>query len=313
MSVRFAWPVLVAPPQLEVQDLRLDDRPSGLIVKNLDHLRVVLPEDHPWERFSCRVVASADEDTASFEELVCFVIASSRDSATRVPFVLSGLPGEGFVELHRDEIAGVASLTLDVAATHRGRRRVVGRSAPWTVSSETATAPGSLSELPFATTWVDFSSLDALAAVKGAPRASAIMETSVGAAPQLLLNSALPGFKDLLHADSAKLERRRLRDLLGSDVARLAVAALMRAAAAEVIEADDGTVIEPPEGLHRQVSEAVTEVMSGIGSVEELYQRLADGESDSTGDLWNRIDLAIDELVGRREAVATACEEIRVV
>ncbi|MFC5136992.1 hypothetical protein ACFPK1_01995 [Actinomycetospora rhizophila] len=314
MSVRFAWPVLAAPPQVDLQDLQLDEAPARGITKDQDHLRVVLPGDHAWDRFSCRVLVATDEDGSVFEDLICYVVASSRDSATRVPFVLSGLPGDGLVEIHRDEIARDVILTVEVAAVHHGRRRVIGRSAPWTVVAQVGVAPRTAGGLPFGLTWVDFSSEDAPAVVKGSPLASAVMETTLGATPQLLLNSALPGLRDLLHADSAKLERRRLRDLLGSDVARLAVSSLMRAAAAEVVEADDGTVIAPQEDLHRQVCEAIAEVMGGMGSVEELYQRLAGGDSDSSsGDLWSRIDLAIDEVVGRRGAVATACEEIRVV
>lgn len=312
MSVRFAWPVLASDPGVELDELQLDGVPAAAAVKDGDHLRVVLPAGH-WERFSCRVVVGTDEDLSAFDELVCFVVAASRDAATRVPFVLSGLPGEGRIELLREEIARSALLTVEVAAVHRGRRRIVGRSAPWTVVSEVGTAPRAPGGLPFEMSWVDFSGAEAPAAVQAAPLASAVMETSVGAVPRLLLNSSLPGFKDLLHADSAKLERRRLRDLLGSDVARLAVTTLMRAAAVEVVEADDGTVMEPQEGLHRQVCEAVAEAMTGVGSVEELYQRLAGDGWSSVDDLWGRIDLAIDELVGRRTAVATACEEIQVV
>lgn len=314
MSVRFAWPVLAAPPHVDLQELQLDETPTREATKDPDHLRVVLPGDRSWERFRCRVVVTSDEDSSAFEGLVCYVVASSRDSATRVPFALSGLPGEGFVEIHHDEVARDVVLTVEVAALHRGRRRVIGRSVPWTVVVQAGTAPKVPGGLPFGLTWVDFSSEDAPTVVKGAPLASAVMETAIGATPQLLLNSALPGLRDLLHADSAKLERRRLRDLLGSDVARLAVSSLMRAAAAEVVQADDGTVIAPQEELHRQVCEALAEAMAGMGSVEELYQLLSgDGSDSSMGDLWSRIDLAIDEVVGRRGAVATACEEIRIV
>ncbi|WP_433802561.1 hypothetical protein [Actinomycetospora sp. CA-084318] len=313
MSVRYAWPTLAEAPQVELRELRLDGAESRRIAVEPNHLRVVLPEDESWQRFSCQVVATTDEDLSVFEDLVCYAVAASRDAATRVPFVLSGLPGEGRLELHRDEIARNALLTVDAAASYRGRRRVVGRAAPWTVVSEIGTAPRPPSGLPFAMTWLDFTAEGAPDVVRGAPQASAVMETGIGAVPALLLNSALPGFKDLLHADSAKLERRRLRDLLGSDVARLAVSSLLRAAASEIVEADDGTVIEPQDDLHRQVCEAVVEVVNGVGSVEELYQRLAVERTDVGGDLWSRLDLAIDELVGRRAAVATACEESRVV
>lgn len=313
MSVRFAWPVLAAPPQVTLQELQVDQAPPDGVTWDPDHLRVVLASGRSWDRLSCRVVATSDEDTSELEDVVCYAVASSRDAATRVPFTLSGLPGDGLVEIYRDEVARDVVLTVEVAALHRGRRRVIGRSDPWTVIVEPGIAPQAPTGLPFEINWVDFSAANAPAVVRGAPSASAVMETAVGAASRLLLNSSLPGFRDLLHADSAKLERRRLRDLLSCDVARLAVSSLMRAAAAEVIEADDGTIIAPQEPLHRQVCEAVVGAMTGMGSVEELYQRLASDDANAAGDLWGRIDLAIDEAVGRRGAVAIACEEIRVV
>ena len=313
MTVRYPWPTLPTPPTVELDGVTLDDTEADPGVVDAEHQRIRVDDGPPWERFSCRVsTGSLDGLPVGLDSPVVYAVASSAESATRVPFVLAGTPAEGRIELHRRELGRAVELTVEVAARHRDRLRVVARTEPWTVVVEPGVAPVAPGAPPFDMVWIDFTSDDAPALARSTPDAPAVMDVAMGARPRLLLNSGLPGFQNLLHADTAQKERRRLRDLLGADVARMAVTTIFRAAIADIARADDGTVVVPEDPLHRRVCEAVAGTTVGIGSVDELYEGFADGESPSS-ELWARADLAIDELVGRRRAWSTACEEVRVV
>ena len=313
MTVRYAWPTLAEAPTVEIDGLALDDADLPADALDPANQRIRLDGAGPWQRFSCRVgVGPLETLPAGLESPTVFAVAASATSASRVPFPLGPGPASGRIELHRQELGRDVQLTVEVAARHRGRLRVIARTDPWTLMVEPGVAPMAPGSPPFDMVWIDFGSDDAPTLARTVPTAPAVMDVATGTRPQLLLNSGLPGFQNLLHADTAQKERRRLRDLLGADVARMAVATILRAAVGEVARADDGSLTLPDDPLHRRVCEAVAEAMVGVGSVDEFYEYFAQGDAPSS-EAWARADLAVDDLVGRRSAWATACEEVRVV
>ncbi len=144
------------------------------------------------------------------------------------------------------------------------------------------------------------------------PEAYAFMDLE--GTPRLLLNSGIDGFQHLLYARAPKLERRRLQDLLGADVARYALTTLFRAAAAEVRD-DDGTV-SPPEpsssaGVRgRGGTHAGCRSRGGDFVPAEQLVRARDSVKD-TVELWGAVDLAIAALTGVSASLSTACAEVK--
>ncbi|RDI24039.1 hypothetical protein DEU38_111116 [Rhodococcus sp. AG1013] len=204
-----------------------------------------------------------------------------------------------------------STLVTEVASVHGGAPRVVGRSIPWTIVVEPGSAPVKPGQPPISQSWIDFGAPDSPLVARQSPDAPAVLDLSA-ARPMLLLNSAIPGFQDLLSSETAKLERRRTRELLGSQIARYTLATLFRAAAVEIASEDDEPS-PPSDPLFRQVCEAVADTIPHFASVDELYQRLHDshGKRAESAELWTHIDVAIDVLAGVPNTLAMVTEEIR--
>ncbi|GAA3947497.1 hypothetical protein [Actinoplanes auranticolor] len=313
MTIRYPWPTLKAPLTCAVDDVRVDG--AVIMAGRVDdeHLRLRL-DGLTWQRLDCRVTVSAEEPIPAEADAVrAYVLLSSAAANTRIPYPLDdthdGSPS-GRLAVPSDAVAGSFALQAHVGATIGGRNRVIGSSEPWTVVLERHEAPVPPGGPPFDIDWVDFTSPDAPLGARENPASHAFMD--LAAQPRLLLNQSIEGLQKLLHNNAARLERRRVRDILSASVARHAVASLFRAAMAEIIVYDDGTFEPPTTALYRQVCEAIAAWMSGVGDVDELYERLA-GSTDarvSDTDLSARVDVAIDALMGYTDALTTASREV---
>ena len=130
----------------------------------------------------------------------------------------------------------------------------------------------------------------------------------------LLLNDDIKGFNALLNAERAQLERRRLRDTLGTTIARYALGAMFREARAGITVEDDGETSPPDSESLRQVCEAVAGEMKSVSDVDELYSKLGNEPTLPALDratLWVEIDNAIDRLTHHSETIASVVEEVR--
>jgi hypothetical protein len=313
MTVRYPWPTFKAPLRCRLTDVRLDGRPLSADMVDDSHYRIRLDSAPTWESFECQVVVSTDESRpAGVERLTGYVMVASSGTSTRLPFPISAEGNDliGRITVAHGVVAGSFTVSAEVGGEVAGRRRVVGASDPWTVVLDRRDAPVPPGAPPFAMSWVDFGSAEAPPAARQTPDALSFMDFA--GEPRLLLNKGVPGLQTLLDNNYAKLERRRLRDILSTTIARNATSALFRAAAAEVVAYDDGPPQPPATALYRQVCEAVADQMIGVGSVEELYEQLVANRDDPPGnaDLWRRIDAAVDALTGSLDALTTASKEV---
>lgn len=309
MTVRFPWPTLKQELQLTIDDVRIDGAPLDPAFVDAEHLRVSLDETAEWREL--RIAVSVDPTTlSSVDGARAHAVVECTPTNVRITFPLDPATGTGEITLDRDEIAQRFAVRVEAVAEVRGRMRNVGAGPDWTAVLDRVAAPIPPGMPPFETVWIDFRDPAAPPAARGMPEAPAYMDLQGD--PRLLLNTAVDGFQHLLHANTAQRERRRLRDLLGADVARYAVSCLFRAAAGEVSVDDD--VVQPPERpVLRQVCEAVADRMPGIGDVEELYERIhaARDSAAVAQEVWGAVDLAVAALSGRDAALTTACHEVK--
>lgn len=320
MSVRFAWPSYGAPWATSVQDVQVDGEDATDSV-DATRRRVRLDKTGEWAAATLTVTAATDEEIPDgLTSVEAFVVISSPRSHTRVPYMLeTGDPPtksfSGTIALRREILGGAVTMRLDLAADIDGRRRLVGIGEEWAVIVDASEAPAPPGRPPFETSWIDFNSSSAAIAARRHPDAHAVMDLSQ-AKPTLLLNEGIDGFKSLMLAKSARHERRRLRTLLGSSIARQATATLIRAAASEVVPFDQADEPQAPQDvLQRQTCEAVADAMASIGSVSELYERIVQAAFNPPlrDELWAEIDAAIDRLTGYSAHVAAVLEEVKYV
>lgn len=320
MSVRFAWPSFIGPWSVVVEDLRTDGRHRPGCV-DVPRRRVRLDQAGDWESATFHVTASTSEETPlGLASVRAFAILSSPRTNTRIPFALTATDsGEsrfnGTVEVARPAIAGAVDLAVDIGARLGDRPRLVGLGDPWSVIVDASAAPTPPGAPPFETVWLDFKAQEAPFAAQQQPDAYAVLDLTK---PALLLNDGIDGLRGLLLAGSARHERRRLREVLGTSIARQATATLMRAAATDIVPLDlDETAPQPPsDGLSTQVCEAVAAEMNTVGSVTEFYERLvaaAHGTPLQNATLWAEIDAAVDRLTGHSAAIARVVEQVKYV
>lgn len=321
MTVHYAWPSYRKTWNFDVSAFSIDDEPDDGAL-DAEQRRIRADKSGPWSSASFNVVASTTETTpAGLDDVQAFLLVSAPATQLRQSVRLtasntgdSAPQWSADVELLRWMVGGAVTLELSVGASWEGRRRAVGSSEPWTLVVNPVAAPITPGAPPFKSAWIDFSADEAPLRARQQPAAYALMDLS-GAEPVLLLNDAVDGLRHLVLADKARLERRRLRDIVSVEIARYAVSTLMRAAADAIDPVDDDAPIEPPgSGLLRQTCEAVARTLPDVEDVETLYHRLAHAHQRGTADradLWTGIDLAIDTLVSQSDTIAQAALEVK--
>jgi hypothetical protein len=321
VTVRFAWPAYATPWELALSGLSVDGV-TGHDLFDAPHRRLVLAGLDNWQSATFTVTATTGEQApAGAVDLQGFVTVTSTGSNSRVPFLLAkvGTGAQGFsgqVEIERAVFAGVAELSFDVGARIGPRARRIGTTEPWKIVLDPADAPMPPGRPPFDTVWVDFGAAASPPVARQDPTAYAVMDLSDGK-PRLLMNGAIEGLWELIRATAPRQEKRRLRAIIGTLIARDATATLVRAAAAEVIPPyiDDTFVVQPPQTpLYIQVCEAVAAEMASVASATEFYDRLSDAARDEPAkraQFWAEIDAAVERLTNHAEVVGDAVREIK--
>lgn len=306
----YAWGTHREPLLVDLLDVTVDAEVRGELVDASRH-RLRLDRAHGWTVLTLVVRVTVPRDTGVAEPASVTALVTSTPTRTRLPAVLAPV-GDGSwigeVRVPRALVAGSAELVADAVATVDGRVRLIGRTEPWTFVVDGGVAPSPPGAPPFPMTWVDFAAPDAPTLVRRVPDAPAVMDP---ARPMLYLNDGVEGLRGLLHADTARGERRRARDLVGAEVARTALTALVRVAVTEV-QAADG---EPPEShLSVQTLTAVACAMRSTADLEELCRRVSEASAGSPADLvalWTEIDGAVARLCNAPAAVGALAKESR--
>ena len=318
MTLLLPWSSWRQEWEVRLDEVVLDGRERN-DVASADHRRLDLSE--PWESATVRVTAvpADSERPDGISGLMVHALVTCRDTLWRAPVVLA--PQEdgswlGRVELSSDVLAGTVEITATATATVDGSRRLVGLGTAWRVVVDPGDAPRPSGAPPFRTVWTAFRGDDAPADVRGAPDSYAVVAAHADELV-LYLNSGIEGLQDLLHADRARGPRRMVRELVGSEVARQALASVVRAAAGEVVEmSDEDTVSPPTERIYRQALDAVARAMPEVAGLDELVERIAaaeHGPSATRFALWAEIDAAVAQLAGTTAAVSDAAKEVRFV
>ncbi|PXW31279.1 UNVERIFIED_CONTAM: hypothetical protein DES50_10545 [Williamsia faeni] len=315
MTPRVAWPTFAGLWQCDLESVSLD---TGEPVDGDQQYRVHLDQED-WKTATIEVVAHTNESIPNGVNMLAgYALISCTSTNTRIPFGLA-LDSDtktrvsGLIELERALLRDTATLTVEIVANHNGRNRVVASSVPWTIVLRRFEVPPKSGRPPIAQVWADFSASDAPPVARKNTQSYAALDAGSDT-PVLYLNSGLPGLQALLMSENAKLEKRRLRDLIGSQIARYTVTTLFRVAAAEVLVEDDD-ITGPSSPLLRQTCEAIANAIPHLTSVDELYESVAraNGDRTATAELWANVDAAIDMLTQASAAVGVATEEVQFV
>jgi hypothetical protein len=307
MTRRYSWPQYRQPWALKTTVTNLEGAVAEPeIVESTRRIRLDLSGE--WSAVEFAFDLRTTEEPVDVEATTAYVLVSSVRTNTRIPAPLQK-DGEtafvGSVLLDRATLAGAVTLQGQVLSSD-GYVRVVGESEPWTVVADPSDAPPRPGAPPFDMVWCYFSSDEAPASVRSAADSYAVMDLS-GPSPVLYLNDDIKAFRPILESTGAKLEKKRIRDVLGSSIARYALATLFREAMAQTtVEGDDFEL--PDDSLLQQVIRAVVDEAKSVSSPEELYAGLHD--SGQRLALWIEVDNALDRLSDHAETVADALQKV---
>lgn len=311
----YSWPTHRDPLPLSVTGLTVDGDARDDLVDGA-HERLRLDRLEQWQAATVAVATEISTGGEVGPPDTVHVLVSSPRTRTRLPVPLANT-GDGAwvgeVRVPRALVAGVPTLAVEVAGTIQGRTRLLGRSDEWSLVVDAGEQPVAPGGPPFPMKWVRFDSARAPEAARLSPDVPALMDLT--GRPTLYLNDAVPGLRALLHADTARGERRRIRDYVGAEVARIATTALVRAAVEDVVANADGDEVPLPVAhAQREALAAVARSMRSVSDVQELCGRIVRAAGGPLGDLvalWSEMDAAIARLCGSTEAVAAAVKEAR--
>lgn len=314
MMPLYSWSTFRDPFELHLDGLGVD----GVLRTDLvhpDNRRVRLDFAEGWSsvRLEIRVEAPPAAEPLRPDSVHLLVSAPRAQTRHAVRLAPDGGSWSAAVDLPRAMLAGVVTAVAEATSVVDGRIRLVGRSEEWRLVVDAGEAPVPPGGEPFPMVWIDFAASEAPEVVRRNRHTYAVM--ALVPAPVLYLNEGIEGLHALLNAETARGERRRARDLLGCDVARTAVTAIVRAAVAEIAATSPGEEPTPPSTpLLRQTLDAVAGALASPLDLAELCERIARSEAGSAADranLWADVDAAVVRLCSLTETVADVAKEAR--
>ncbi len=318
MTPRFAWPTYKDQWDCRVTQFNLDGRDAHDDVDS-DHLRL-MTAGRSWSGAEVTIVSSTDEATpAGLTELSAHVLIACPTTQLRRAHPMTARSGEsGFeatISIPRTFVAQKASIAVEFMATHDGRRRLVAAGVPWALVVDEAEAPRPAGAPPLRSAWVDFASEEAPPDARRSPTGYCYLDLNESP-PLLYLNSGIDGFETLIKADTARTERRRHRDLLGSMIARQVAGSLLRAAVDEVSPGDYGApATGPTTKILQSACEAVAKELPDTDSVDQFYEKVGalNGNPAATATFWAEADLVLDRITGVSDTIVNVCREVKYV
>lgn len=310
MTQHFPWPQYRRPWTLSVAVVSVT--PEGDADVDADRGRIRLDGIDGWRSVGLEFRLSTSEPRPSgVERPFAYVMVTGARSNFRLPVRMRETDA-GFIgscRLSRDSLAGTVDIQAHVVTdpSDSERARVVGDSNSWSLVVESGEAPPLPGTPPFEIVRLHFSADDAPSTLRTAAASYALMDVS-GPAPVLYLNQDVKGLEHVIDAKSPKLEKRRLRDLIGAQIAHHALATLFRHALADcALDAED--IALPDDRLLRQVIEKVADAVPSVEDGEALVRALLEGGTRS-GQVWMEVDNAVTALTGLGSAVARSVEEV---
>lgn len=315
---RYAWPSYQDPWECIVTNVELDGL-AGTLEINGDHFRVDAFDD-TWASAELTVEVSTSEPQPSgLDDLRAYLLITCSATQLRRSYLLeyggSNSSGcfKGALTIPRTALAGKATITAEVVGTYQGRDRVVGSSVPWGLVVDKSEAPERQGIPPLRTVWIDFADSDAPVEARRHIDGHAYVDVAA-TPPVLYLNKRIDGLQLLILSNSAKLERRRHRDMLGASIARYVANALFRAAVEQISADDFGGVPEGPTGrVLRDICEAVAAELPDTETADDLYEAIANlpAGTAASASFWANVDLALDRMTSLSSTVARICEEAK--
>ncbi|CAJ1581892.1 hypothetical protein [[Mycobacterium] wendilense] len=316
MTPRFAWPTFKDKWDCRVTEFSLDGQHEPELIDS-EYLRLKASE-RSWSNAEVTLTASSDQVLPpALTDLSAHILFACRATQVRRVFRMtpdsSGRTFEAVLGIPRSIVGQKASLTMELVATHGGRRRIVGTGLEWELIGEPGEAPLRAGAPPLRNAWVGFAGDDAPPDARRSPTSHCYLDINQSP-PVLYLNSGIDGFESLIKAENAKTERRRHRDLLGAMIARQVANSLLRAAIDDITPGEyDAPAAGPTTPILRSTCEALARELPDTNSVEELYEKVGalDGNPAATAEFWAEADLVLDRITGMSDTVVNVCKDVK--
>ncbi len=315
MSPRFAWPTFKEQWDCRIEQVLFDGRQCPDFIEK-DHLRV---DGHHCEWQEATISLSAVTSEAKpdgLEELSAYAMVACGATQLRLSFPMLSTGNNGFLgefTIPRGTVAGKAAIHVDVVGNREGRPRIVGSSIQWSLIVDISEAPPSSGASPIRTTWIDFGSSEAPLEARRNPLGHCYIEVSQ-TPPTLYLNSSIDGFQSLIQSETAKMERRRQRDLLGAMLARQITNSLVRAAVLEVTPGEFGSPATGPSSrILQDTCKALASELPQTENEDDFYELVAGlhGDPSAAANFWADVDMAVDKITSLSETIALICQEVK--
>jgi hypothetical protein len=315
MSPRFAWPTFKDQWDCRMEQVLFDGHDYQDSLEE-NHLRI---DGHQHEWQDARISLSAFTSEAKpdgLQELSAYAMVACGATQLRLSFPMFGDADSGFrgeFSIPRAAVAGKAAIHVDIVSNREDRLRIVGSSVPWTLVVDVSEAPPPSGASPIRTTWIDFGGGDAPVEARRNPLAHCYIDVSQ-TPPTLYLNSAIDGFQSLIQSETAKMERRRQRDLLGAIVARQITNSLVRSAVLEVTPSEFGSrATGPSSRILQDTCKAIAAELPQTENEDDFYDLVAavNGDPGATANFWADVDMAIDKITSVSDTIALICREVK--
>lgn len=291
--------------------LEIDGAPADELVST-EVRRIDLTQLESWEMITLRVSTETTEQpfTESIDERALALISVPRTNC-RLPVELRRSGGKfmGELEVRASQLTGTATLTVSILDA--STMQILGSSGAWAIVADPSEAPPKAGVPPIDTVWCNFSKSDKQL-VYLARYTYAVLDVSPQK-PVLYLNESIDGFQQLILSKAPRSEKRRLRSVIVTSIAKDVTRSLFRAALDSVIVNNDQPEL-PNDHLRREVLEKVAAEVSTVANADELcWNLLIDSDPVSKAGTWAAIEIAIDGLVHHSLEVSGSVTEVKYV
>ena len=249
MKSHYPWPQYRHPWTSSIS-LTVDGKPADDLVIS-DTRRIDLTSLESWTVMLIDICVSTTEQpfTEEAHERALALVSAPRTNCRLPAELIRGTDGfAGEVQILSSQLAGSAELSASILDART--MQTLGSALIWTIVADPAEAPPRTGVPPVETVWCDFAKSDK-ALVYQARHTYSVLDV-LPQKPVLYLNESIDGFQQLILSKAPKHEKRRLRSVIVTSIARDITRSLFRAALESVVLNDD-LVELPSDHLRREV------------------------------------------------------------
>lgn len=309
MKAHYPWRQYRQPWELAISAEVDDSRRTEVCDEETRRIRLDQVDQWQNARLTLDVTTSEVSPTGAGELAVAIV--SIPRTNTRIAQPLSWSDGRfgGDLVIAAHEMRGVAELQVQIVDADSGK--AVGYTESWKVVGEPGDAPPTPGAPPFEWKWVDFqaSSIEVVSQTRNTSKETfSVVDARHQPKPIVYLDESIPGLQAIIESKSPKEEKRRLQNIIATDIASSILRAVARAALDDCLINDDEVTEVTEDPVRLQVLTAIAQELDE--DILDLCSDLVVATPEVRAPANRRVELAIDALVGHGALTAAAVGEL---